>query len=203
MATRWRRALADWETLLAGWIETPEPKALLDALIFFDFRPVHGDLSVERLELRLRSARERAPFLHNLARSALAFRPPLSVFRRIRNEGGEVDLKRAGIAPIVGLSRLYALEAGSPARATVDRLRAAQEAGVISRDGAETLAESFRFLTGLRLRGQLERMRAGAEPSNRVRVASLSLLETRHLKEAFRAVLEQQKSVALRLRVVR
>jgi CBS domain-containing protein len=203
MATRWRKALPDWQRLLADWIETPEPQALLDALIFFDFRAVHGDLSLEPLERRLRVAGDRAPFLTNLARSALGFRPPLTVFRRIRNEGGEVDLKRSGIVPIVSLARLYALEAKSPERSTVTRLRAAAEAGVLSRNGAETLAESFRFLTGLRLREQLERLRSGMAPSNSVRVASLSSLESRHLKEAFRAIAEQQKAVALRLRVER
>jgi CBS domain-containing protein len=203
MATRWRRALADWDRLLAGWIETPEPQALLDALIFFDFRPVHGDLSLELLERRLRWARDSAPFLPNLARSALAFRPPLSLFRRIQNEGGEVDLKRSGIVPIVSLARLYALEATTPERSTVSRLRAAAEADIVSTNGAEMLIEAFRFLTGLRLRGQLEHLRTGVDPSNRVRVASLSPLETRHLKEAFRAILEQQKTVALRFRIER
>lgn len=203
VATRWRRALDDWEALLAGWIETPEPRALLDAVIFLDFRPVHGELSLDRLEGLLLSARERGVFLPNLARTALAFRPPLGVFRRIRNERGKVDLKRGGIAPLVGLARLYAFEARSPARSTIDRLTAAATAGVLSRDGAEALAESFRFLTRLRLKEQLERIKGGKEPDNRVLLASLSHLERRHLKEAFRAVLEQQRAAALRLQVER
>jgi CBS domain-containing protein len=112
MATRWRRPLQEWEQLFRTWVHTPEPQALLEAAIFFDFRPVHGLLSLNSLEEIFLKAGERGLFLAHLARAALGFQPPLGFFRRIRQEEGGVDLKQGGIAPIVGLARLYALEMG-------------------------------------------------------------------------------------------
>ena len=59
MATRWCKPLEQWRRLFAGWVRTPEPQALLEAAIFFDFRPVAGSLSLAPLEDILAAARNR------------------------------------------------------------------------------------------------------------------------------------------------
>jgi CBS domain-containing protein len=198
MATAWRRPLADWQALFRGWIERPEPQALLEAQVFFDFRAVHGELSLEPLDRVLAVARRRDLFLAGLARAALRGRPPLGFRGRIRTEDGAVDLKAGGIAAIVMLARTYGLAAGSTARPTLERIAAAAAAGTLSRSGAEILGESFRFLTRLRLQEQLRALRAGEPPSNSVRIDALSELERRRLGEAFEAVRKLQDATALR-----
>lgn len=198
MATNWRRPLAAWESLFRGWIETPEPQAMLDATNFFDFRWVHGELALDPLEELLRRAGREKLFLAHLAKAAVGAAPPLGLLRHIREEEGGVDLKKGGLLPIVSLGRLFGLEAGSPARSTLDRLEAAARAGNLSRDGASTLSEAFRFLQRLRLRGQLQTLRAGGVPGNKVRLEDLSPLERVHLKEVFLALREMQEAVALR-----
>lgn len=203
MATRWRRPLAAWEALFRGWIETPEPRAIMEASNFFDFRRVHGGLDLEPLEAWLRRAGREKLFLAHLAKTALGFSPPLGLFRRIREQEGGVDLKKGGILPIVGLARLYALEAGSDARSTLDRLEAAAAAGTLSRDGASTLGEAFSFLLDLRLKDQLRARAAGEAPGNLARLEALSPLERRHLKDTFLALREIQEAVALRYAVER
>jgi CBS domain-containing protein len=200
MATNWHRPLAEWVRLFKGWVNTPEPTALLEASIFFDFRPIYGTLSLQPLDEILFNAKGRTPFLPQLARSTLEFQPPLGFFRRIREEEDGVNLKKGGIAPIVGLARLYALEARAMVRPTLERLEAATKAQKLSREGADTLAEAFRFLLRLRLREQLRAMYANETPSNRVRLDDISSLEQRHLKEAFMAIRESQDSVAMRYR---
>ncbi|HYM56334.1 MAG TPA: putative nucleotidyltransferase substrate binding domain-containing protein, partial [Solirubrobacteraceae bacterium] len=139
-------------------------------------------------------------FLHQMARAALTFRPPLGPFGRIHTDEGAVDLKAGGIAATVMLARVYALAAGAGARPTLERLAAAADAGTLSRSGAEILAETFRFLTRLRLQEQLRSLRAGEPPSNRVLLEALSPLERRRLKEALQAVRTQQNATALRYR---
>jgi CBS domain-containing protein len=201
MATNWCRSLSGWVELLERWVATPEPPALLAAEIFLDFRAVEGELELDPLDDIILTAAKRGLFLPYLARAALSFRAPLRLFRRIRHERGEVDLKRGGIAAVASLARVYALEAGSRAGSTLDRLEAAAEGGTLSRNGAELLAESFRFLTRLRLREQLRAVAEGRQPSNRVRLADLTQLEVRHLKDAFRAILELQRATALRFRL--
>jgi CBS domain-containing protein len=199
MATSWCKSLAEWEALFGQWVEVPEPQALLEAQIFLDFRTVHGrGLTLEPLDRILASGGRRGLFLHNFARAALRFRPALGPMGRIRTSGGWIDLKAGGIAPIVMLARLYGLAGGAAARPTLERLRAAADAAVLSRAGAEILSESFRFLSRLRLQEQLRGLRRGEGPSNRVRQETLSPLEGRRLSESLRAVRKQQDAATLR-----
>lgn len=192
MATTWCKSLAAWETLFTQWIVKPEPQALMAASIFFDFRPVHGVLSLEPLEQILSSASEQPLFIAYLVRSAQEFVPPLGFFGRIRSEEGSVDLKKGGIAPIVGLARACALAASSRERSTLERLISASAAGKLSHEGAEILAETFQFLMALRLREQLAALRAGAPPTNQVHLQTLSAVERRHLKDAFVSIRQMQ-----------
>lgn len=203
MATRWHKPLAEWEGLFERWIQQPSPQELLEAQIFFDFRPVHGDLSLQSLEQLITHSGQQRIFLAQMARSALQFRPPLGFFRRIREEEGGVDLKRGGIAPIVSLARVYALEAHSPVRGTLERLEAAARAGKLSAEGAEILSEAFNFLTRLRLREQLAALRRAEPPSHKVPLETLSALERRHLKEAFVAIGEMQEALSQRFQTDR
>lgn len=199
MATRWRMPLATWERQFSDWIRTPDEPALVDAANFFDFRPVHGALSLERLDEAIAGAAAHRLFLARMAKNALAFRPPLGLFRRIRERSEGVDLKKGGIIPIVSIARLYALEHGIAERATIERLtRACQKEGGISHEGSETLREAFRFLLHLRLADQLRARRAGEKVDNAVRLEDLSMLERRHLKDAFVAIADFQHALASR-----
>jgi CBS domain-containing protein len=198
MATNWCRSLPEWESLFRRWVEVPEPGPLLEAQVFLDFRSVAGDLSLEPLDRALLSGGRRALFLHHMARAALAFRPPVSTFGRVKASDGSLDLKLAGIAATVMLARLCALAAGAGPRPTLRRLQAAAEAGTLSRSGAEILGETFRFLTRLRLQQQLRSLQGGEEPDDRVPLEALSPLERRRLKEALQAVRRLQDATALR-----
>ncbi|MEP7158433.1 MAG: DUF294 nucleotidyltransferase-like domain-containing protein [Chloroflexota bacterium] len=200
MATNWCRSLAEWRALFRRWVEVPEPQALLEAEVFMDFRSVDGELALEPLDAILASAGRRGLFLHQLARAALSFHPPLRAFGRLRRDRGTIDLKAGEIAAIVMLARLHALAAGATPRPTLERLDAATDAGTLSRGGSEALADTFRFLTRLRLREQLRSLRAGATPGNRIDPDALSAFERRRLKEALRAVRRQQEATGLRFR---
>ncbi|MCB0168432.1 MAG: cyclic nucleotide-binding/CBS domain-containing protein [Anaerolineae bacterium] len=201
MATNWHYPLNHWIRLFKGWVQAPEPQAILEAAIFFDFRVVHGTLSLDPIEDIIVESGEYDLFLAQLARAALRFRPPLGFFGRIRQKDGLVDLKEGGIAPIVGLARVYALEAGSQSCSTLDRLEDAAHSGTLSQHGAETLAETFRFLQWLRLRGQLDEINSKREPDNKIRLEQLSHLEKRYLKDAFLAIHEIQESAEMRFRL--
>jgi len=201
MATRWRMPLKDWMATFQKWMEAPEPQALLETQIFFDFRSVAGELSLAPLEAAILQGAKRGVFLYHLARAALEFRPPLGFLGRVRTEGGYVDLKRHALAPIVALARLYALMAGSRALGTEERLKAAAQAGTLSQEGAERLGEAFAFFFGLRLRAQLQAWEKGAPLENRVLWGALSPGEKRRALEGFRAIQEIQESTAARFQL--
>ena len=198
MATNWHRTLPAWIALFREWVERPDPRALMEALNFFDFRAVAGGLDVDPLDEVILSAGREPLFLAQLARASMGLRPPLGAFRRIREEEGGVDLKKGGIVPIAALARLYALEGRSHTRGTLARLDAAAAAGTLSQDSAASLTEAFRFLMGLRLREQLRAVRAGERPGHHVRLERLSPLERQHLKDVFQAIHQVQEATGRR-----
>ena len=201
MADRWCFSLAEWEARFEQWLAVPEGEGLLEAQIFLDFRSIAGGLSLEPLQHRLRQASKNRPFLTALARSALVFTPPLGLLGRIRFEEGTVNLKKGGLAAIVGLARVYGLEASSLARPTLERLRAAAQARVIPQEEAEDLGEAFLFLSHLRLRHQLLALAQGQPPTNRVAQAALSPRELQVLRQVFLRVRQAQQTLAARFRL--
>ncbi|MGZ8485146.1 MAG: DUF294 nucleotidyltransferase-like domain-containing protein [Candidatus Binatia bacterium] len=196
MATRWCKPLAAWRELFTDWISLPQPQALLDAAIFFDFRSVAGTLALDKLDEIIGAAKSERRFLSHLARGALDFYPPLGFFNRLRTDNGKVDLKKSSIAPIVGLARVAALAAGSRERSTLARLDVARESGlVLSAGDATALAEIFPSLFELRLRAQLAALAAKTPVDHSVRLKDLSVLERRHLTEAFVIIKQMQNGL--------
>jgi CBS domain-containing protein len=188
MATRWNDTLPAWQARFARWIDAPDPQALLEAAILFDFRRVAGALDLAPLEALVANAPRKPVFLRFLARAALGFRPPAALLLRLRGESSMIDLKAQGIMPIVGLARCYGLESGARARGTLERLAAARSAGLMDPHLEATVGEAYRFLLALRLRLQLRQLQAGAPASNTIALSELTALDRTHLKDAFRGV---------------
>jgi CBS domain-containing protein len=196
MARRWHGPLSEWMRRFAGWIDTPGPQALLEASIFFDYRRVDGQLRLDPLDEVVSQSVKKPAFLRFLAKAALEFRPPASLLLRLRGEASEVDLKLHGISPIVFLARCYGLAAGTAARNTIDRLEAAERAGLVDRETTETIEDAYRFLLGLRLRLQLRMVAEGREATNRVALSELTAVERSRVKDAFRAIRVWQECAA-------
>jgi len=124
---QWCLSVEEWQRHFSAWILTPEPQALLNATIFFDFRAQHGD---ESLALAMRQHLQRiapqaAGFLHMMAANAVAVEPPLGRLRDfVSEEGvpGRIDLKKHGSRLFVDAARVFALSAGIAPIATVERL---------------------------------------------------------------------------------
>src|SRR5262245_21511791 len=184
MATNWCKTRNEWQSLFASWVRTPEPRALLEAAIFFDFRPVAGSLSLAPLEDIVAAAETEKLFIGHAAQEALRWAPPLGFFNRVRTNQGMVDLKTGGIGPIVNLARVGALAAGSRERSTLERLAVAGKSGaLLNQDDASELAEIFQFFLHLRLRQQLTELQNNRPVDNNIYVNALSTSERRHLKE--------------------
>lgn len=189
---RWNRPLAAWRRYFSEWIEQPEPGALLSASIFFDLRPVAGevDLGIALREQITRQAPAGRRFLTLLALATQDYRPPLGFFRhlvveRTGRHRGELDIKHGGLLPIVNLARLYALRHGVPATNTFERLRALGERRILPQETVTELADAYEFMLRLRLKTQLEQHARGAEPGNFIAPRRLTRSERVLLKEYF------------------
>jgi len=212
MATNptWRQPQRGWRRYFEGWINSPEPMALMHASIFFDMRVLHGDASLfESLHQEvLERCRNSSIFHAAMAANALHHRPPLGFFRQfVLVHDGEhdatLDLKHRGIIPIVDLARVYALSAGLAQLNTRQRLKAAEQAGALSHDGAENLIHALEFIAALRVRHQMKQHISGESMDNFVRPDSLSRLERAQLKDAFAVISTMQEALEQRYQTAR
>jgi CBS domain-containing protein len=184
-------SLEEWKAKMARWIEVTLPKALLDAAICFDFRPLHGDASLSSALRAWVAGRVRAhpAFLRHLAEAALQGRPALGRLGGFATEEGLINLKLHGAKVFVDAARVYALAHGLQQTNTAERLRAASRP--IGLGDVAAMADAFYVIQSLRLRIQ----RTG--PENRVAPEKLNRLERATLKEALRLGRELQSRLAL------
>lgn len=199
MATNWCRPLAEFRSLFHGWIDDPQPHALLWAQVFLDVQACAGDLPIDPLEDLLVAGGGRGPFRAQMARAAVMFRPSLTWWGGLRTtrtstDVRTLDIKTSGTAPIVLLARLYALAAGSAAHSTVARLQTAT--GTLSPPDAAALIDAYRYLTGLRLGHQLEQIRAGLPADNLISPELLSVEDRRRLRTALHVIRDVQEITA-------
>lgn len=192
--------LEEWRARFARWIREPDPQALLNASIFFDFRVLagnerHGETLRDWLN---RSARGNLTFLRLMAENALKVAPPLGRFRDFVVDGdGRIDLKKSGARLFVDAARIFALRAEIGASNTAQRLRQAGAKMGMRAEEVAAIIDGFHFIQLLRLRSQHLDTEHDAPGDNCVRPEELNELDRRILKEAFR----QARKLQMRLKL--
>ena len=197
MATnnKWRQPAQQWQRYFDEWVDTPDPKALLNGSVFFDLETIYGQAALlgnVRQHL-LKKTKNNTLFIAHLSKNALGLRPPLGFFRDfvlIQNgkHKATLDLKHNGIAPIVDLARIYALSQGISAVNTIERIKQAAGTSDITKSSAENLIDAYEFLGILRVKHQANKLKAGLEADNFLYPKALSKLEREHLKDAFKVI---------------
>lgn len=203
MATnpKWCQPLSVWKGYFSKWISTPDPKELLHATIFFDFRSGFGDSSLARdlrRHLKLEAGKQDM-FLFHLARQCLSTRIPLSFFNNfIVDKDGKhrnrLDIKQRGLTPFVNFARVLSLKHGISETNTLARLKVLQAGDLISHELWASANDAYELQMQQRLIHQLRQIEQGTLPDNHIDPGQLSELERRMLKEAF-TVIEKMYSV--------
>ena len=202
----WCLSVEEWRQHFSRWIRMPEPKALLNATIFFDLRALHGDASLAgslRQQVQ-RLAPPAAGFLHMMAVNAVSVSPPLGRLRDFVDADGHkgcVDLKKHGARLFVDAARVLALAAGVAPVATVDRLRTAAPVLKLNAGDVDAAILAFRHLQRIRLLDQHRRLSRGEPADNLLATDSLNGLDRKFLvdslKEARRLQFVVQKTFRL------
>ncbi len=197
----WCLSEAEWHARFDGWMRVPEPEALLNSSIFFDFRPLYGRHElVDRLRnwLMPRPA-EHPRFLRAMAEQALSCAPSLGwggrfLYERDKDHPHTMDLKLHGSRPFVDAARLWSLAHGVWATNTGERLRATGPALKRRPEDSAAALEAFNLVQRFRVQQQL----AADDPErvNLVDPRDLNELHRLMLKEAFK----QAKKLQLRLK---
>ncbi|KGY14037.1 cyclic nucleotide-binding protein [Vibrio tubiashii] len=207
MATNpdWRMTRTEWEECFADWIDDPNPKALLNASIFFDLDGVYGRLKwAEHLNgFIVRRARKNNRFLACLARNAMNRTPPLGFFKDfvMEKDGrhkNSINLKRRGTAPLADLIRVHALAVGSRSKNSFERLDDIHEAGILPKGKARDLSDALEFISMVRIRHQAFDVENEIDPDNNIEPENLSDFERRNLKDAFQILSNAQNFLKFR-----
>lgn len=196
----WCLSLDEWREQFIEWVRRPAPEALLNASIFFDLRPLYGNLELgEKLRTQLLSLTTDTPsFQHLMAANALHAEAPLS-FRGevVVDDEGMVDLKKYGSRIFVDAARIFALTSGTRSVNTADRLREAGAAiGLPDREIAGLVA-SFSHILRLRLRHQISALKSGGEMGGGLQPAELHDMDQAILREALKQARRLQQRLKL------
>jgi CBS domain-containing protein len=201
-----RQPLGRWRRRFQAWVDTPDPEGVLRVGIFFDLRPVCGDVALGRgMREALAEAvtgKDKGIFLATLARHAVEYDVPLGFFRQfVLEDRGEhretLELKASGLLPLTDLVRVRALAAGITEPSTPGRLNALLEGGRLHRRDVDRLLGAHRLLSGLRVRLHAEQVRAGVQPlHNHLDPRRIGHDGRAALRDAFMVLREAQKGLA-------
>jgi CBS domain-containing protein len=185
----------EWRGRFARWMEQGGPQDLLKASIYFDLRPIAGNLTLADplRELVTQGARQLPRFRKQLADNALSHEPPLNWLGRI--DGDTIDLKLQGTAIFVDATRLLALAHGVPHTNTRRRVEALAAGGHVPASEAEVWIGAFEFLQLLRLRVQTGTH--DSEQPNRLDITTLNDIDRLVLREVLRIARALQQRLEL------
>lgn len=201
MATneKWRQSVSVWRSYFNNWVNEPSPQALMYASIFFDLKCVYGDPSLlnDLLDGLLEKANKNRIFQAHMANNAQHYTPPLGFFRNLildKNESDQksLDLKKKGVVPIIDFARVYALSNKIKSINTQDRLQELADKKVLSEQGMHNLIEAYKFINSIRIKHQTQQIKSGKDIDNFVSIKEISLLDKKHLKDAFGVVADLQ-----------
>ncbi|HSV87382.1 MAG TPA: DUF294 nucleotidyltransferase-like domain-containing protein [Bacteroidales bacterium] len=199
MNDQWCGEMEDWKTSVSHWINIPNPKELLNVSIFFDFRPVFGDMSLasELNTFCKNNLKLNQVFFYNLAQSIVSVKlPNLDAIRRMET----FDVK-SPIFVLTSLVRFWALTCGISKRNTLERLAAINMAGAISQNQKDEIVQVFSFFTHLRVTSQLRQLESFAEANNHIFPGVLSPIEKLMIKKGLDLISDIQSRLILEYKI--
>jgi CBS domain-containing protein len=185
---------------LRAWVLERTPEAAMNIAIFADAVAVTGraePLARARTAL-VELMRGEAALLARFAHLIETFETPnLGVLNSIMLTVGvaseEIDIKKAGVFPIVHGVRALAIEKAVPAQSTAARVEALADAGVLEAGFGRELVSALRVCMEFRLRSQLEAVRRGS-------IAGESLVHPSRLSAGDRDLLRDSLRIVRRFR---
>lgn len=193
--SQWRQPLSVWKKQYLSWVNPSSPETAVRFRIFFDLRFLCGDeaIAAELRKTMTAGLKDGNDLLENLAAAMVRSKPSLGFFRTflVEKEGEHKDLlnlKERGIAPLVDVVRLFALETGVSETSTLDRIECLRGKHPAIDAMGDELAQAFEFMMLLRTRHQAEQHKQGRMPDSHLDPDRLSTLDKRMLKESFQVI---------------
>jgi CBS domain-containing protein len=191
---QWCQPASAFARQVREWLLMPTPESLMNLAIFLDAHAICGDTRLLD-ELRGNVAGMLVDNQVVLAR----FAAPLNQFAESSgwrgwlglSEGPDhaaMDIKKAGLFPLVHGVRSLALEHGVAATGTAARIEALVAQGALTAAQGTDLTQSLHFFMGLRLKAGLADLAAHRAVTGEVTVARLNSLDRDLLKDTLAVV---------------
>jgi len=192
----WSQPIDDFIRQLKGWVMTPAEDSAMNLGIFFDAVAAAGRTElVERARtVLIEVMRGESAYLARFARAIDQFAGAsagmlTSIMASVGVGSDEIDVKKSGTFPIVHGIRTLAIEHGLRETATVRRIEALVEAGVLGDELGRELAGALSYFMEIRLRSQLRAIKTGRRETEAiVRLGELSMRDRDLLRDALREV---------------
>ncbi|WP_456393764.1 DUF294 nucleotidyltransferase-like domain-containing protein [Nitratifractor sp.] len=196
----WRRNVSEFKEQIDAWIGSPDEESFMYFSIFFDAQAVagYGALLQELKEYLFSRFDERNDlYMAFFARLALLFETPVGIWSTLLHRDRHIDIKKAGIFPVVQGTRSLALKYRLHELSTVERIKALAKRQIVEESFARELIEAFDALATLRLAAQLQALDEGKEPDNIIHSDRLSKIQRDLLRDSLEIV-ERFKSFITR-----
>ncbi len=192
----WCKTVEEYKKETARWIEAPGMQNYMDLAIFFDAFAVAGDkeLLINLKDDLFNKLHDKDVFMAYFAKATLTFDTPSTV-ANFMTKTHHIDIKKAGVFPIVQGIRSLALRERIRETTTVKRIKILKSKKVIENDTANELLEAFDVLNTLRLKSQLQKLQDDKEIDNNIDTHSLGKIERDLLKDSFKIVNDFKKFI--------
>lgn len=201
----WRKSLTQWISQITLWSKKSNFVAIRLSDIFFDFQPVSGKVELAQDLRRAVTGlvKNNRAFLRQMFQDKADQNVALGLFGGFQTEKtnpehrGHVNLKLAGLIPLVGAVRLLALREGVEETSTLARVQALRQKGVLVEQERDALTAAFIELTDLLFRQQLADYRIGRKVSYFIDPNALTKRRRLDLIRALRAIDAVRKRVRM------
>ncbi|MEM6316643.1 MAG: DUF294 nucleotidyltransferase-like domain-containing protein [Bacteroidota bacterium] len=201
----WCLSLSEWKAQFSQWILTPTEQNIMYCSIFFDFRPLFGQIEMSEILANhiFDQLEEGATFLALLAKSALENPVPLTFFRNFVVERGgehkdEFDIKRRAMMPLADAARLLILAAKQPRiNNTFRRFDHLATLEPRNKELFEQAADAYEILIRYRALQGLKNKDSGRY----INPSDLTKMERLNLRNSFRPINDLQDLLKVRFRL--
>ena len=200
----WRQTTSDFGQMTRQWLLMPTPDTLMSLAIFLDAHAVCGDgRLLEEVRLGVFNlVTDNDAMLARFAAAIDSFAESGGWWNRLLSLGEQnedvLDLKKAGIFPLVHGIRSMALEQRLNDLGTAARIQRLVAAGKLTTEMGADLTESLHFFMALKLKAGLTDLAMNRPVSAGIRISKLSSLDRDLLKDTlgvvkrFKALMRQR-----------
>lgn len=202
---RWCLSLEEWQKQFHRWIKEPGDEEIMMSSIFFDYRPVYGNMELVTAltDFILTRLDKNEIFLTSLGNNTLRKPTPLGFFRQfLLEKDGQYketfDIKVRALMPLIDAARMLILEHGTRSfNNTIQRFEKLCELEPKNVDLYKECIEAFKVFLYYRTQQGLANHNTGRF----IDLGTLSKMDKVILKNSFSAISDIQEVLKIRFKL--